>query len=62
MKLVISVKKIKGRCPVYRVGDKMVIDGPGFDLKNTDKICIHALPSILHYAVALREGADPRKL
>ncbi|PIV70448.1 MAG: TIGR04076 family protein [Euryarchaeota archaeon CG01_land_8_20_14_3_00_38_12] len=62
MKLVISVKKIKGRCPVYKVGDKMVIDGPGFDLKNTDKICIHALPSILHYAVALREGADPRKL
>ena len=24
--------------------------------------CIHALPSILHYVVALREGADSKKL
>ena len=60
--LVIEVVEIKGKCPVHRVGDKIVIDGPKIDLKRTDAICIHALSSILHYVVALREGIDPRKL
>jgi len=61
-KLIIKVKEIKGNCAVYKGGEKIVIDGPGIDLKETDKICIHALAPILHYAVALREGVDPVKL
>jgi len=60
--LVIEVVEIKGKCPVHKVGDKIVIDGPKIDLKRTDNICIHALSSILHYVVALREGVDSRKL
>lgn len=60
--LVIEVVEIEGKCPVHKVGDKIVIDGPMIDLQRTDAICIHALSSILHYAVALREGADPKKL
>jgi uncharacterized repeat protein (TIGR04076 family) len=61
-KLVIRVKEIRGSCPVFKEGDKIVIDGPEIDLKETDNLCIHALPSILHYALALKEGADPIKL
>lgn len=61
-KLIITVKEIKGKCAVHTLGDKMVIDGPEIDLENTDRICIHALAPILHYAVALREGIDPEKL
>ena len=60
--LVIEVAKIEGECPVHKVGDKIVIDGPKIDLKRTDNICIHALSSILHYVVALREGVDSKKL
>ena len=60
--LVIEVVKIEGKCPVHKVGDKIVIDGPKIDLKRTDAVCIHALSSILHYVVALREGIDPKKL
>lgn len=40
----------------------MVIDGAEINLKESDRICIHALPSILHYITALREGIDPVKL
>ena len=61
-KLIITVKEIKGKCAVHTLGDRMVIDGPEIDLENTDRICIHALAPILHYAVALREGVDPEKL
>jgi uncharacterized repeat protein (TIGR04076 family) len=60
--LCIRVKEIKGHCAVYHGNEKIYIRGPEIDLARTDKICIHALPAILHYAVALREGADPVKL
>ena len=60
--LVIEVVEIKGKCPVHKVGDKIVIDGPKIDLKRTDNIRIHALSSILHYVVVLREGVDPEKI
>jgi uncharacterized repeat protein (TIGR04076 family) len=61
-KLIIEVSEIRGKCPVYKVGDKIVIDGPEIVLEKTDAICTHALAPLLHYVVALRYGVDPRKL
>ena len=60
--LIIEVAEIKGKCPVYKKGDKIVVDGPEIVLEKTDAICIHALASLLHYVVALREGVTPAKL
>jgi uncharacterized repeat protein (TIGR04076 family) len=61
-KLIIKVVDIKGECDVHSLGDRIIIDGPEIDLKKTNKICIHALAPILHYAVALREEVAPEKL
>ena len=60
--LEIKVWKIRGKCPVFKKGDKIVIDPPKIILERTNAICIHALPSLLHYAIALNEGVDPVKL
>jgi len=60
--LEIDVVEVKEKCPVHKVGDKIVIDGPNIVLEKTDALCIHAHSVILHYAVALDEGADPVKL
>ena len=60
--LEIKVRQIRGACPVYKVGDRMVIDGPRILLDKTDAACVHALSTLLHYVVALQEGADPVKL
>jgi uncharacterized repeat protein (TIGR04076 family) len=60
--LEIEVCQIKGKCPVHKVGDKIVIEGARIIMEQTDAICIHALSSLLHYVVALEENADPRKL
>jgi len=60
--LEIKVHEIRGKCPVHKVGDKMVIDGPEIVLDKTDAVCVHALSTLLHYVVALEEGADPVKL
>jgi len=60
--LEIQVCEIRGKCPVHKVGDKIVIDGARIVLEETDAVCVHALSTLLHYTVALDEGADPIKL
>jgi uncharacterized repeat protein (TIGR04076 family) len=60
--LEIEVIEIRGKCPVHRVGDKMLIEGPKIVLDKTDALCTHALSTLLHYVVALEEGSDPVKL
>jgi len=60
--LCIKVCKVEGRCPVYKGGERIIIDGPEIDLKRTDRLCIHALSSLLRYAVAIQEGVDPNIL
>jgi uncharacterized repeat protein (TIGR04076 family) len=60
--LDIRVCEIRGKCPVHKVGDRIVIDGPKVVLEQTDAVCVHALSSLLHYVIALDENVDPRKL
>jgi len=63
VRLVIQVKEIKGMCPVYKVGDKIVLDdGYRLNLKKTNALCIHSLSSILPYYNAISKGVDPREL
>jgi len=61
--LVITVKEIIGKCPVYKVGDKIVIDcGCKVNLSQADAICMHSLSSIMPYYVALSNGIKPKGL
>jgi uncharacterized repeat protein (TIGR04076 family) len=56
----IRVAGIEGECPVHSVGDQFFIDGPS--LVSEGPVCIHALPTLIHYGAMLREGADPVEL
>lgn len=47
---------------MYTVGDRIVINDARILLNKTHAICVHALSTLLHYVVALNEGADPVKL
>lgn len=60
--LEIKVCDIRGKCPVHKIGDKLMIDNPKIILEETDAVCVHALSSLLHYVIALEEGVDPVKL
>ena len=60
--LEIEVVEIRGTCPVHKVGDKIVVDDPKIMLSKTDALCTHALSSLLHYVLALEQGADPVRL
>jgi uncharacterized repeat protein (TIGR04076 family) len=60
--LEIEVCEVRGNCPVYRVGDKIVVDDPEIVLEKTDALCTHALSSLLHYTLVLERGVDPVEL
>ena len=60
--LEIEVCEVRGHCPVYDVGDKIVIDDPKIVLEKTDALSTHALSSLLHYVLVLEHGADPVEL
>jgi uncharacterized repeat protein (TIGR04076 family) len=63
MKLVIRVVEIKGRCPVYEVGNKITLnEGYILDPGETDVVCMHSLTSILPYYVALSKGVAAKEL
>jgi len=62
MALIIKVIEIIGKCPVYRVGDKIVIEGCSINLRETTAICMHSLAAIMPYYVALNKGVNPVEL
>lgn len=63
MKLIIEVIEIEGKCPVYSVGDRIVLDeGYKVNLKETDNICMHSLGSLMPYYNALVKGVSPLEL
>ncbi len=60
--LEIKVHEIRDECPVHEEGDKIVVDDPEVDMDRTDRICTHAMDTLLHYTTALDNGVDPVKL
>jgi len=61
-RLVITVKEIRGKCPVHRVGDKIVLDIPQIILTETSALCVHALGSMLSMLVPLARGVSFKDL
>jgi uncharacterized repeat protein (TIGR04076 family) len=60
--LEIVVHEIRGKCPVYKVGDKITIKDPEIVLERTDALCTHALSTLLHYVLILEHDWCPVKL
>lgn len=60
--LEILVHEIKGKCPVYKVGDRIVIKDPEIVLKQTNALCTHALSTLIHYVLILEHNWCPVKL
>lgn len=61
-RLVITAKEIRGKCPVFKVGDKIVIEKPKMVLKETDAFCIHVFGSMLSMITALSRGISFKEL
>ena len=61
--LVVEVEEIKGACPVYQHGDRMVFrEGYRLDLTQTDALCSHAMGALLPWLASLSKGVEPQHL
>ena len=61
-RLIVTVKEIRGKCPVFKVGDRIVIEGPKIVPEKTDALCVHALGSMLSIIIALGRGVSFKEL
>nr|MDO8134919.1 TIGR04076 family protein [Candidatus Njordarchaeum guaymaensis] len=61
-RLVLTVKEIRGKCPVHKLGDRIVVDSPEIITTKTDKLCLHALGSLLSVLVPLARGVSFKDL
>jgi len=61
-KLVLTVKEIRGKCPVHRLGDKITVESPRIVTAKTDALCVHALGSMLSMLVPLAHGVSFKDL
>jgi len=61
-RLVITVKEIKGKCPVHKVGDKIIVEAPEIVTAETDALCVHALGSILSMIIPLARNVSFKDL
>jgi len=61
-RLIITVKEIRGNCPVFKVGDKIVIESPKIVVSKTDNLCIHAFGCMLSMVVPLSHGISFKQL
>lgn len=61
-RLVITAKEIRGKCPVFKLGDRIVVEKPRIVLKETDAVCVHALGSMLSMITALSHGISFKEL
>ena len=61
-RLIITIEEIRGRCPVFKVGDKIVVEEPEIITEKTNKLCVHAFGSILSMIIPLSRGVSFREL
>ncbi|MEM2197423.1 MAG: TIGR04076 family protein [Sulfolobales archaeon] len=61
-KVLISVVEIRGFCPVYKVGDEMLLEGFYIVSGSSANICIHALAALMSLLSAFSHGASARDL
>jgi uncharacterized repeat protein (TIGR04076 family) len=61
-RLIITVEKIRGRCPVFKVGDKTIVEEPEIITAKTDTLCVHAFGSMLSMIIPLSRGVSFKEL
>jgi uncharacterized repeat protein (TIGR04076 family) len=59
---ILTVEKIQGHCPLYKTGDKILIEQFYINTKNSQNICIHAFAAMSTLLSAFLHGASATEL
>lgn len=58
-RVIVDIVEVEGKCPVYKVGDVMVIDEPRLVLAETDALCMRAMGPLMTHIISVAGGVDP---
>jgi uncharacterized repeat protein (TIGR04076 family) len=61
-RIVVTVEKIKGCCPIYKIGDKITIEEFYINSQNSQNICIHAFSAMSTLLSAFLHNCSATKL
>lgn len=61
-KIAITVKKIVGKCPVYRVGDRILLNDFYIVTNESANICLHAFTGLSTLLSAFAHGISAKDL
>jgi uncharacterized repeat protein (TIGR04076 family) len=61
-RVVLEVKDVRGFCPIYKKGDRIVLKGFYIDAKSSKDICIHMFSSLLTLLSAFSHGSSAIEL
>lgn len=56
--MTVSVKEVRGKCPLYQVGDKMVVDNFYINTQESNDVCVHAFSAMLSLLSAFAHGSS----
>jgi len=54
----IQVREIHGRCPLYKPGDEIILEGYYIDTKNSAPVCMHAFLALSSLLSAFSHGSS----
>lgn len=57
-RVILHIKEVKGYCPLYKPGDKIIIDRFFIDSKESNNICMHAFSAMLTLLSAFVHGSS----
>ena len=61
-KVLITVKEVRGYCPIYKVGDKILLEGFYINSHASSNVCLHALTAMMSLLSAFSHGASAKDL
>lgn len=61
-RIVVTVKDVKGCCPIYKVGDRMVFEDFYLRSRDSENVCIHALSAMLSLLSPFLRGCSAVEL
>ena len=61
-RIIITVEKVKGYCPIYKTGDKITIEEFHIKTQNSKNICLHAFAAISTLLSAFLHNCSATKL
>jgi len=61
-RLTITVKEVRGKCPIYKVGDKIIIDKFYINTKKSKNVCIHAISALSTLLSTFLHGTSAKEL